>query len=66
MRINRVNLAAAMARNDLTVKELSERSGVSRPTITAIKGGKRCAPETAEKLAKVLGRDILVDCDENR
>lgn len=59
MRINVVNLAAEMARNELTVKKLSEQSGVSRPTITAIKGGKRCSDETAEKLASVLGRDII-------
>lgn len=59
MRIDHVKLAAAMARAELNVKRLSERSGVSRPTITAIKGGKRCSAETADKLVKVLGKDIL-------
>ena len=59
MRIDRGNFAAAMARADLNVKRLAERSRVSCPTITAIKAGKSCSTETAEKLVAVLGKDIL-------
>lgn len=59
MRIDRVKFVAAMARADLKVCELAEKSGVSRPTITSIRGGKSCAPETARKLAAVLGPDII-------
>lgn len=59
MRIDRVTFAAALARADLNVKRLSELSGVSRPTITSVKSGKSCSRETAEKLARVLGNDIL-------
>jgi putative transcriptional regulator len=61
MRINRINLAAAMAREDLNVKLLSEKSGVSRATISGIKSGKSCSKDTADKLILVLGNDILED-----
>jgi len=59
VRINRVEFAAALARADLNVKRLAELSGVSRGTITSVKTGKSCSRETAEKLAAVLGRDII-------
>lgn len=59
MRIDRIKLIAEMARKDLTVKRLSEASGVSRLTITNVRGGKSCSVETAEKLAAVLGREII-------
>lgn len=59
MRINRVKFAAALARADLNVKRLAEKAGVSRGTVTAVRTGKSCAPETAYKLAAVLGKDIL-------
>lgn len=59
MRIDRVAFAAALARADLNCKQLAEKSGVSRVTITSVKSGKSCSPETAEKLARVLGRDII-------
>lgn len=59
MRIDRERLTVAMMRRDMTQKRLSELSGVSRMTITAVKGGKSCSADTAEKLAAVLGRDII-------
>lgn len=59
MRIDRVALAAEMARQDMNQKRLSELSGVSRVTITAVKGGKSCSADTAHKLAAVLGPDII-------
>lgn len=59
MRIDRVTFAAALARADLNVKRLAEKSGVSRVTITAVKNGKSCSKDTAEKLAAVLGREII-------
>ena len=58
MRLDRVKLIAEMARQDLTVIELSEKSGVSRVTITGIRGGKPCSKNTAEKLALSLGVSI--------
>lgn len=59
MRIDRVEFAAALARADLNVNRLAEMSGLSRGTITSVKSGKSCSKETAEKLAAVLGRDII-------
>lgn len=59
MRIDRVKFAMALARADLNVIQLAERSGLSRVTISNVKNGKTCSKETAQKLAKVLGRDII-------
>lgn len=59
MRIDRVAFATALARKDITCKRLAELSGVSRVTITSVKTGKSCSKETADKLAAVLGRNII-------
>lgn len=59
MRIDRVEFAAALARADLNVKRLAEKSGVSRVTITAVKSGKSCSKSTADRLIAVLGKEIL-------
>ena len=59
VRINRVAFAAEMARRDINCKRLVELSGVSRVTVTAVKNGKSCSQDTAEKLAAILGRDII-------
>lgn len=59
MRINRERFAAALARMDLNGKQLAAKAGVSRGTVTAVKTGKSCSKETAEKLAEVLGREII-------
>lgn len=55
MRIDRVKFAAALARANLNSKQLAERSGVSRVTVSAVKNGKGCLENTAEKLAAGLG-----------
>ncbi len=59
MRIDRVAFAAEMVRRDMNQKRLAELSGVSRVTITAVKSGKSCSKATAEKLAQVLGPNII-------
>lgn len=61
IRIDRVAFAAALARKDLTVKQVAELSGVSRVTVSSVKTGKSCSKDTADKLARVLGRDIIQD-----
>lgn len=61
MRIDRVKMAAAMALLDLNGNRLAEKAGVSRGTVTAVRTGKSCSAETAEKLASVLGRDIIME-----
>lgn len=59
MRIGRVAFVAALACKDINCLELAKLSGVSRATITAVKTGKSCSKQTAEKLAAVLGNDII-------
>lgn len=59
LRIDRVAFAAAMAKRDINCKKLVELSGVSRVTVTAVKNGKSCSERTAEKLATVLGHEII-------
>ena len=59
MRIDRVKFAAAMARMDINGIQLAEKAGVSRCTVTAVRTGKSCSKETADKLAAVLGHGIL-------
>lgn len=59
VRINRERLAAAMVRADLNGNRLAEKAGLSRMTITAVRTGKSCSKETAEKLARVLGEGII-------
>lgn len=58
-RIDRVAFAAALARLDLTGNQLAAKAGLSRGTVTAVRTGKSCSKDTAEKLAAVLGRDII-------
>ncbi|MCI9581983.1 MAG: helix-turn-helix domain-containing protein [Oscillospiraceae bacterium] len=59
VRIDRVAMIAEMARKDINCNRLVELSGVSRVTVTAVRNGKSCSQETADKLAAVLGRDII-------
>ena len=59
MRIDRVKFATALARKDIKVFQLAELAGVSRATVTSVKNGKSCYRSTAEKLAAVLGPEIM-------
>lgn len=59
MRLDRIKFATALAKADIKCNELAKKSGVSRGTITSVKSGKACSRETAEKLASVLGPEIL-------
>ena len=59
MRIYRVKFATELARADLSIKQLAERAGLSRVTITSVKGGKSCSKTTAQKLAAGLGINIV-------
>ncbi|MCI1930406.1 MAG: helix-turn-helix domain-containing protein [Clostridia bacterium] len=58
MRIDPAKLAYELVKNDLTLKALSAKSGVSRPTLCYIKGGKRCSDTTGIKIANALDVDI--------
>ena len=59
MQISRERFAAAMARLDITGNGLAELAGVSRGTVTAVKSGKSCSAQTANKLAAILGHEII-------
>ena len=59
MRISRERFAAAMARLEITGNGLAELAGVSRGTVTAVKSGKSCSAQTANKLAAILGHEII-------
>lgn len=54
IRIDRVKLAAEMARREWRYKYLSELTGVSRATMSAITGGKTVHPITAQRIADAL------------
>lgn len=58
MRIDRVKLITEMARRDLKVQELAEKAGISRMTVTAVRGGKSCSANTAGHIARALGVDV--------
>lgn len=47
-----------MARKKINIKLLSELSGVTRQTISAINNGKSCNSVTAGKIADALGVDV--------
>lgn len=55
MRIDRIKLIAEMARADMTCSELAEKAGVTRATVSAVRGGKSCYDETGANLAAALG-----------
>lgn len=59
MRIDRAILCAELARRSWSIKKLSEETGVSRQTISYIKGGKNCTDEIGNKIAKAF--DMPVD-----
>lgn len=58
MRIDRVKLIAEMARQEISVNELSRKACVSRVTITAMRGGKSCSRNSALHVANALGVDV--------
>lgn len=55
MRINRKKLMIAMIDQDMKVNQLVEKSGLSRCTVSAVRGGKSCSLETVQKVAEALG-----------
>lgn len=55
MRINRIKFATELARADISSKQLAEKTGLSRVTISNIKQGKGCNRSTAQRIADGLG-----------
>lgn len=58
MKIDCRKLVIALLDKDMTQTELAEVSGVSRPTISGIKAGRKCSDETGYKLARALNIPI--------
>ena len=54
MRIDRVKLISAMAKKEVTGKELATRVGVSPTTISTIRSGRSCSDETGRAIADAL------------
>lgn len=55
MRIDRVKLIAEMAKQNIGVAELAEKAGVSRVTVTSLRGGKSCSENSVRCIAEALG-----------
>lgn len=58
MKLNKSKLFICMSSNEMTFKQLSDVSNVSRATLSAINNGKNCSPVTAGKIANALNVDI--------
>ena len=54
MRLCRIKLVTELAKRNMTSQALAKQAGVSRATISGIKNGKSCSPETAAKIAMAL------------
>lgn len=64
MRIDRIKFVTELTKQDMTLVELSKRSGVNRVTLSNIKCGKSCTEVVAGKVAKALNvkvQDLLKD-----
>ncbi len=58
MRIDRIKFVTELAKQDLTLVELSNKIGVNRVTLSNIKNGKSCRDEIAKKIANGLSVDL--------
>lgn len=58
MRIDRVKLISEMARQRIGTKDLADKSGVSRATISSIRNGKSCLDVVGKAIANALGVDV--------
>lgn len=59
MKIKNTVLMINLVKKGLTLMKLSELTGVSKATISAVKNGKTCSFRTASKIAKVLDLDVM-------
>ena len=58
MRIDRNKMIKAMARKQMNIKDLAEKSGVSISALTKIGKGSITRPKLAGKIAAALGLDV--------
>lgn len=59
MKINVKKMLIALGEQEMSIQELSKRSGISRTTISAIKAGKTCRPDIAGKIAKAINKPLV-------
>ena len=65
VQVNNSVMRAEMARNRYTLDKLKAVAKVSRATLSAIRNGKTCAPQTAEKIAKAINITVEELLDES-
>lgn len=58
MKIDGARLAAELVRKRLTQKELAEKAGISRATVSYIKSGKSCSNVVGQAIANALGVEL--------
>lgn len=58
MKIDSAKLAAELTRRHLTQKELAEKAGISRVTVSSVKCGRTCTEAVGKAIAKALGVDL--------
>lgn len=55
MRLDMVKIVAIMKEKGMRQKDLMEKSGLSRNTISAICNGKSCTDDTAKRISEAFG-----------
>ena len=58
MQINRYQLVTEMMRQELSVADLAAKAGVSKATVTSLRGGKSCSANTIAHVARALGVSV--------
>ena len=58
MHIDRVKLIAEMARQNVSINELSEKACISRCTLSALRGGKSCTGKSVKRVGAALGGSV--------
>ncbi|MDF2537700.1 MAG: Cro/C1-type DNA-binding domain [Herbinix sp.] len=58
MKINITKLLIALGEQQMSINELTLKSGVSRTTIAAIKAGKSCRPDIAGRIAQAINKPL--------
>ena len=58
MRVDRIAVRILMLQKNLKQKDVIEKSGMTRSTISPVLCGKSCSKETAEKIAAALNVDL--------
>lgn len=58
MKISQRNLYLLLARKEMSLAQLSEKSGVSHSTLSGVNSGKSCRPQTIAKIARALDTTV--------